>query len=375
MNEKTEIKNRQQAELFKNRLSKNFKNLKKWARKNRISCYRLYDKDIPEIPLALDIYTFLPDDIETKEESCLFINKKNQAIAENSSDALYFKKQEAEKSFLVLYLYERPYEKDEKEEEIWLDFMALAACEVIGIKKESLIIKRRRKQSDGKKREQYEKNSSSKNIFRLTQEQGQLFLINLEDYLDTGLFFDHRPLRKAIRDFSKAKSVLNLFCYTGSFSVYAAEGGAKKVTSVDMSKTYLDWAKENMKKNAFTDENKYLYIRQDVTSFLDQMTKKALNQKEAEFFDIIILDPPTFSNSKKTENTLDINRDWSQLVKKCISLLTPKGILYFSTNSKKLSFDESLLPLEIKITDITGNTIPEDYRNKKIHRCWKIENL
>ncbi|WP_296827205.1 class I SAM-dependent methyltransferase [Treponema sp.] len=373
MNANINQKNQQQADLFKNRLTKNLKNLKKWSRKNRISCFRLYDRDIPEIPLAADIYTFLPPYTDTKEEAALFINRKNEAISANSPEAATILAEEGERSFLLLYLYERPYEKDPEEEEIWLECMAQAAAESLQIKKENVIIKTRRKQSDGEKREQYQKNDS-KNIFRLTQEQGQLFLINIDDYLDTGLFFDHRPLRKTVRESCRGKSVLNLFCYTGSFSVYAAEGGAKRVTSVDMSNTYLEWAKRNMEKNEFTDPEKYIFVRQDVNGFLNQMNAEIPNSQGSNRFDLIILDPPTFSNSKRTEHTLDINRDWPDLVKKCLSLLNDKGTLYFSTNSRRLSFDQALLPPGTIVSDISESSIPEDYRNKKIHRCWKLQN-
>ena len=371
-NVKTEQKNRQQAELFKNRLAKNFKTLKKWARKNRISCYRLYDRDIPEIPLAADIYTFLPPDAESKEDAFLYINKRNQMISDNSPKAAGIIQEENQRTYLLLYLYERPYEKDDSEEEVWLDTMAEAAAEILEINRESVIIKTRRKQSDGEKRSQYEKTEQSRNILRLTQEQGQLFLINLEDHLDTGLFFDHRPLRKTVRETCKGKTVLNLFCYTGSFSVYAAAGGAKRVTSVDMSNTYLEWAKKNMAANGFTDESRFSFIRQDVNGFLHQMNAEVPDSERKNRFDIIILDPPTFSNAKRTEHTLDINRDWSELVKKCLNLLNKDGILYFSTNSRRLIFDETLLPEKTKKQDITASTIPEDYRNKKIHRCWKL---
>ena len=371
-NVKTEQKNRQQAELFKNRLAKNFKTLKKWARKNRISCYRLYDRDIPEIPLAADIYTFLLPDTESKEDAFLYINKRNQMISDNSPKAAGIIQEENQRTYLLLYLYERPYEKDDSEEEVWLDTMAEAAAEILEINRESVIIKTRRKQSDGEKRSQYEKTEQSRNILRLTQEQGQLFLINLEDYLDTGLFFYHRPLIKTIRETCKGKTVLNLFCYTGSFSVYAAEGGAKRVTSVDMSNTYLEWAKKNMAANGFTDESRFSFIRQDVNGFLNQMNAEVPDSERKNRFDIIILDPPTFSNSTRTEHTLDINRDWSELVKKCLNLLNKDGILYFSTNSRRLIFDETLLPEKTKTQDITASTIPEDYKNKKIHRCWKL---
>lgn len=366
-----EQNNARQAELFKNRLGKNYRSLKKWARKNRISCYRLYDRDIPEVPLAVDLYTFLPPDIDTKEEAARFSAERSEAISSNTPQSLTFVKEDLERTYILIYLYERPYEKDDDEEQMWLSCMAQAAADAVEIARVNVILKVRRRQSDGEKREQYEKTASTA-MFRMTQEQGQLFYINLEDYLDTGLFFDHRPLRKTVRESCRGKTVLNLFCYTGSFSVYAAEGGARRITSVDMSNTYLDWARRNMELNGFENQDRYVFVRQDVTGFLNQMNAEVPNQEGTNRFDLIILDPPTFSNSKRTEHTLDINRDWSSLVTKCLSILNPGGVLYFSSNSRRLSFDESLLPEGTEVKDITGLTVPEDYRNKKIHRCWKL---
>ena len=290
--------------------------------------------------------------------------------------------------YIHIALYERPYEKDEKEEEQWLEAMAQACTEVFSINKSNVITKTRKKldgTKDGKesghgRSEQYEKIESSRKITGSVLEQGELFEVNLSEYLDTGLFFDHRPLRKTVRDKCAKKSVLNLFCYTGSFSVYAAEGKAKRVESVDMSNTYLDWAKRNFLLNGFIDSlkdtgTKYIFTRSDVISFLNQKCSEKATAENR--YDIIILDPPTFSNSKKTAHTLDINRDWSDLVSKCVALLTEGGTLYFSTNSRRLSFDESLIKVpegkSLTISDITSETIPQDYRNAKIHRCWQLD--
>ncbi len=370
-------KNIYQAKLFSNRLLKNYKQLKKWARKNKISCYRLYDRDIPEIPLAVDFYTFLPNEIKTKNEVLDFLNKQNAEISANTKLALKMQEDELKRSYLHIYLYERPYEKDQKDEEDWLLEIKKASSLTLNINENHIIIKTRRRQSANEElaRNQYTKIESKNQIFRLVQEQGQIFKVNLTDYIDTGLFFDHRSLRNEIRKSCDEKKVLNLFCYTGSFSVYAAQGNAKEVTSVDLSKTYLDWAKENMKLNDFTNENKYFFVRDDVFTFLNQANLK--NQKSENFFDIIILDPPTFSNSKKTETTLDVNKDWPILIEKCLKILNPNGILYFSTNSRKLNFKTELLSencdlRNLQIEDITLKTIPEDFRNKKIHRAWKI---
>ncbi|MBO4403867.1 MAG: class I SAM-dependent methyltransferase [Treponema sp.] len=370
--ESTEVKNLQQSELFKNRITKNYKQQKKWARKNRISCMRLYDRDIPEIPLAVDLYVFLPDDITTKEECARYLIETNAVLSENKKEAAFVKEAEKSRTWALLYLYERPYEKDEKEEELWLSLMKKTLSQALEIDESHVIEKIRRHQSAEGKRDQYEKTDSQCIIKGITQEQGQLFSLNLTEYLDTGLFLDHRPLRKIIRETCRGKTVLNLFCYTGSFSVYAAEGGAKRIESVDMSNTYLDWAKENFRLNGFDDEARYVFTRQDATGFLNQKNAEVANKDRTNRFDIIILDPPTFSNSKRTEHTLDINRDWSSLVAKCFSILNDGGTLYFSTNSRRLSFDQALLPEGAEVQDITAQSVPEDYRNRKIHRCWKI---
>lgn len=364
-----------QAELFGNRLRKKYKELRKWARKNRISSYRLYDRDIPEIPVSLDIYEFLPSDCETPIEAARFISEQNAKLSAND---LTVEKSIKERTYAVIYLYERPYEKDQNEEEIWLNKMASIAAEVLGIT-ESQIIKKQRKHQKGLN--QYEKQETNSEIITgIVMEQGQIFKIDLSSYLDTGLFFDHRPLRAKIRDTSSKKSVLNLFCYTGSFSVYASQGNALKVESVDMSNTYLSWANDNMKINGFSDKSKYIFTRADCIQFLQEkaIAAKTKTLKPEEYYDLIILDPPTFSNSKNTYNVLDINKQWPQLVKDCLNILNPGGTVYFSTNSERLKFDRSLLPqatisgYTITYEDITAETIPNDFTGTKCHRCWKF---
>lgn len=368
-----------QKTLFFNRIKKKSKELKKWARKNRISCYRIYDKDIPEIPLSLDIYELLPNYITTQSEAAQYIANINQRISNND---LSVQKEISLNTFALLYLYERPYEKDQSEEDIWLEQMALAASETLNIPLSNIVKKQRKKQRGTN---QYEKEDLSNNsqiqIKGITQEQGELFYIDLTSYLDTGLFLDHRPLRTKVREISSKKSVLNLFCYTGSFSVYAAQGGAKKIESVDLSNTYLNLAKENMQLNNFSNPNSFIFTRQDCIEFLKEKAISAKNGslKDDEYYDLIILDPPTFSNSKNTFNVLDINRDWPQLVKDCLNILAPGGILYFSTNSTKLSFDRKLLPQftasnkAIMITDITEESIPKDFKGSKCHKAWEFK--
>ena len=339
-----------QAVYFANRLTKRYKHLRKWAKRTDVHAFRLYDKDIPEIPLAVDIYqTFQADKDQTE-------------------------------TFAHIALYERPYEKDSQLEEAWLNTMADAVCTVLAIPKSNVFIKQRKKQRG--EASQYEKISASKHCITVA-EQGLKFIVNLSDYLDTGLFFDHRPLRLKVMGECQGKHVLNLFCYTGAFSVYAAKGGAASVDSVDLSHTYLEWAKENFGLNGIDIRqsadcggrtvDKYRFIQEDAVKFIKSAagadTSKALRCR----WDIIILDPPTFSNSKRLKDVFDINRDWPEIVNAALKALNPGGVLYFSTNSAKLKMNISLV--SGTVTDITDSTIPEDFRNKHIHRCWQIQNF
>ena len=376
-NDKSIEKNAYQAELFSNRLKRKYKELRKQMRKNRISCYRLYDRDIPEVPVSLDLYEFLPDGVDSVMEAARFMSDQNERLSANDPAV---EKEIKERTWAVLYLYERPYEKSEEEETLWLEAMAKAAADILGIDK-SHIIKKSRGHKSHKEDEQYQKNDSQIAIEGLVQEQGQLFRVDLTSYLDTGLFFDHRPLRTTVRDTSSKKRVLNLFCYTGSFSVYAAQGNASYVESVDLSNTYLAWAKDNMKLNGFTDKKKYEFIRADCQVFLQEKAVAAKGGKLAaeELYDLIILDPPTFSNSKATNDVLDINRDWPQLVKDCLNILAPGGTLYFSTNSERIKFDISKIPpktaagSEFTWKEITEQTISADFAGKKPHKAWEFK--
>ena len=401
-----ENKTEYQAELFANRLRRKYKELRKQMRKNRVCCYRLYDRDIPEVPVSLDLYEFLPDEVDSVLEAARFMAAQNERLSANDPSV------EAEikaRTFAVLYLYERPYEKADEDEAAWLEAMAEAAAGVIGIEASHIVRKARGKKShkDGAENAQYQKmpgsspsmtNASSSGdkvpssgdnvivgldptiptITGNIMEQGQLFRLDLTSYLDTGLFFDHRTLRAVVRDTCSKKRVLNLFCYTGSFSVYAAQGNASCVESVDLSNTYLAWAKDNMKLNGFTDRKRYEFTRADCMRFLQEKAVAAKSGKVApdELYDLIILDPPTFSNSKATPDILDINRDWPQLVKDCLNILSPGGTLYFSTNSERIKFDISKIPpktaggTEFTWKEITEQTIPVDFAGKKPHKVW-----
>lgn len=328
MNEKTAA----QILLFENRLRKRGRHLKKWAHRTETYAYRLYDRDIPEIPLCLDRYEAIDG-----------------------------------KVYVVLYLYERPYEKDETEENLWLEAMREAAARVLEVPAENIFVKRRRRQKNRQEGSSQYAKYAEKDVYITVKEGGLLFEVNVSSYLDTGLFLDHRILRDTVRSESRGKKVLNLFCYTGSFSVYAASGGASRVDSVDLSAVYLERAQRNLTLNGFTDSSRYNLIQSDVLRLL-RGTKS--------FWDIIILDPPTFSNSKKTDTVLDINRDWPLLTSLCIERLNKGGILYFSANSRALKFDEAVVrsacAQQLSIADISEKTVPEDFRNKRIHRCIKI---
>ena len=393
-----ENKTEYQAELFANRLRRKYKELRKQMRKNRVCCYRLYDRDIPEVPVSLDLYEFLPDEVDSVLEAARFMAAQNERLSANDP---VVEREIKERTFAVLYLYERPYEKSDEEEAAWLEAMAEAAAGVIGIEA-SHIVRKARGHKSHKNNEQYQRNTvkgpqgkpedddtddvigeldpTIRTITGNVMEQGQLFRLDLTSYLDTGLFLDHRPLRAVVRDTCSKKRVLNLFCYTGSFSVYAAQGNASYVESVDLSNTYLAWAKDNMKLNGFTDRKRFEFTRADCMRFLQEKAVAAKNKQLSpeELYDLIILDPPTFSNSKATPDVLDINRDWPQLVKDCLNILAPGGKLYFSTNSERIKFDISKIPpktasgSEFAWKDITEETIPVDFAGKKPHKVWEF---
>jgi 23S rRNA (guanine2445-N2)-methyltransferase / 23S rRNA (guanine2069-N7)-methyltransferase len=310
-----------QAEIFGNRLAKRAKHLRKWARLRGLGSYRLFDNDIPEIPLAVDLY----------------------------------------EGHLVLSLYERPYEKDDALEDAWLSLMADTASERMGIDRAKVFLKRRSRQRGSA---QYEA-LGSRGYEIAVKEDGLSFILNLSDYLDTGLFLDHRLTRRMVRLMAPGKRVLNLFSYTGSFSVYAAAGGAEAVVAVDISNTYQDWAERNLAANGIA-KGKVDCRREDVLKGLAAM------RASGERFGLIVLDPPTFSNSKRMERDFDVNRDHPALVRDCLSLLSPGGILVFSTNSRRLKFDPGAYP-GVAVADITEESLDEDFRDRKIHRAWRLE--
>jgi 23S rRNA (guanine2069-N7)-methyltransferase / 23S rRNA (guanine2445-N2)-methyltransferase len=313
------------AEMFGNRLRKNVKKLSKWVKQNQVHCYRLYDADLPEYAVAVDVY---------------------------QGDMTWVNVQE----------YESPKTIDPAKANQRLAGAMAEIPKVLGISPDQVFLKIRRKQ---KNTDQYEKQGDS-GRFHVIEEGGCKFWVNFEDYLDTGLFLDHRPIRLLIQQQAQGKRFLNLFAYTGSVSVHAAMGGASSSVTVDMSNTYLDWAKRNFTLNGITGDHKLL--RANCLSWLaEQAAAKPRPQ-----FDLIFLDPPTFSNSKKMDEAFDIQSNHVPLLKNAASLLAPGGILYFSTNFRRFKMDSSALA-DLKIEDISVSTIPEDFaRDQKIHYCWKI---
>lgn len=323
-------KDLRQAEYFGNRLLKNEKALRKWARRDGVRALRLYDRDIPEVPLAAELFREARPLGGGKGEDCL-----------------------------VLALYERPYEKDQAEEEAWMTLMAETASRCLGVRPELVFARMRRRQRGLSQYERRAEEAAERVVF----EGGLSFVVNFSDYLDTGLFLDHRPTRALVRSEAQGRRVLNLFSYTGSFSVYAAAGGAAEVLSVDLSNTYLEWARRNFALNGLEAHAKGLR-RSDVGAFLAEARRRG------ERWDLIVCDPPTFSNSSAAPRDFDVNRDWPGLVTACLGLLEPGGKLYFSSNSRRLRWDPSLV--EGRVEDLSETCLPPDFRDRRIRRTWRI---
>ena len=306
--------------MFRNRLTKVYRHIGKQARRQGISCYRIYDHDLPEFALCIEKYG----------------------------------------DYIYLAEYKRKFEMAEAEHEAWLEACIELICEVLETPADNVYIKERQRKPG--RFGQYQR-VSAEGAFFVVEEAGLKFKVNLSDYLDTGLFLDHRITRGMVRDEAKDKRVLNLFCYTGSFSVYAAAGGAASVTSVDLSKTYLQWGEENLQLNQFYDPQKHHFIHADVKQYLDTLPPAS--------FDLVIMDPPTFSNSKRMKDFLDIQRDHVELLNKTLRAVSPGGIIYFSTNYRKFELDEAHIQSS-HIKDITRATTPFDFEGKLFRYCFKI---
>lgn len=306
---------------FENRLSKNLKHILKWAKRHEVSCFRVYDLDIPSYPLCVDIYG----------------------------------------DFVHVAEYKAKHKLTDDEYANWLEDSLDVIARVINVPLENIFLKLREKKKGIK---QYEK--FSHDSFGMWMEEfGAKLWVNFTDYVDTGLFLDHRVARSWVRDIAMDKKVSNLFSYTGAFSVQAALGGALLVDTIDMSQTYLSWAEKNMQENGFLDPSKYRYFREDILQWLPNIPKN--------FYDIIILDPPTFSNSKKMKDILDIQIDHVWMIRRVMDGLKPDGVMYFSNNYRGFVLDEVSLQ-KYHIKDVSKSSIPEDFRNKEIHQCYKISH-
>ena len=306
----------EQAEMLANRLRKRSRHLARWARRAATTCYRLYDCDIPEVPLVIDWY-----------EGRLHVSAYVRA-------------------------------GDPVRDDAWVDEMTAAAANALGVARADAFAKRRAGQPGAS---QYRKLGDARAIFTVT-EAGLRFLVNLSDYVDTGLFLDHRETRARVGREAAGKRFLNLFCYTGAFTVYAAAAGATTTTSVDLSKTYLDWAGENLRLNALVGPQHEL-VRADALEFL---------ARESGPYDLAVLDPPTFSNSKKMRGALDLQRDHVTLVNATLRRLAPGGVLWFSTNFRRFKLDLAALEAEA-IEDVSRATLPEDFPDPRTRFCWRIE--
>lgn len=302
--------------MFENRLRKVYKHISKLARKQEIACYRIYDHDLPEFPFAIEVYK---DVVHAAE-------------------------------------YKRKHGMEDEEHDAWLQACKETIAKVLEMSVDSIFMKVRQRKAG--RQGQYEKFGEEK-VERIVPEGGLNFIINLTDYLDTGLFLDHRITRNMVREECKGKRVLNLFCYTGSFSVYAAHGGAASVTSVDLSKTYINWAKRNMQYNKLYNEDKHEFVNADVMEVIKELP--------ADTFDIIVCDPPTFSNSKRMDETFDVQRDHVSLIKQLLKSCRDGGKIYFSNNYKNFVLDKDSIPTPY-IKDITAATTPFDFQGK-LHRC------
>jgi 23S rRNA G2069 N7-methylase RlmK/C1962 C5-methylase RlmI len=260
---------------------------------------------------------------------------------------------------LHLAEFERPHERTAAEHADWLDLMARTAANALEVSPELAFMKHRSRQRGDA---QYER-VSEEQVVRTVQEGGLKFQVNLSDYLDTGLFLDHRITRGMVSDAAAGKRFLNLFAYTGSFTVYAAAGGAASTTTVDLSANYLDWAAENLRINGLAGLQ-HRFVREDSGEFLASLGHK-------DVFDLAVVDPPTFSNSKRLEFDWDVQRDHAPLLNKLIQHMSQGGVIYFSTNSRRFKLDETAL-IGVTIREISKQTVPEDFRNKRIHRCWRL---
>ncbi|MCC6228252.1 MAG: bifunctional 23S rRNA (guanine(2069)-N(7))-methyltransferase RlmK/23S rRNA (guanine(2445)-N(2))-methyltransferase RlmL [Phycisphaerales bacterium] len=312
-------RDRRELDEFEGRLAKRVRHLRRWPDKG-ITCYRIYERDCPDVPVTIDRY----------------------------------------EGHAHIFEYEREHGRTLAQHIEWIDDIARRTARVLGIDEANVHAKSRPRQKGLTQHEKLDAQGTT----LVANEGGLRFEVNLTDYADTGLFLDHRITRGMVREMSGGKRVLNLFCYTGSFTVYAAAGGAKETTSVDLSNTYLDWAERNLRLNGL-DGPRHRFVRSDVMEFLR-------GHKPGRHYDIAIVDPPTFSNSKSTEQDWDVQKAHVELLTRVGGLMASGGVVFFSNNSRRFKIDEAALAEVFEIREISQRTVPEDFRNERIHRCWRM---
>jgi 23S rRNA (cytosine1962-C5)-methyltransferase len=311
--------NEEKLVMFRNRLAKTWRHVSKLAKRQGVTCYRVYDHDLPEFPFCIELY----------------------------EDRAY------------LAEYQRRHGMSEEEHAAWLESCVPVISGILEVPDERIYFRERRRKAG--RLDQYEKLASEQEFF-VAREAGLSFRVNLTDYLDTGLFLDHRITRGMVREEASSRRVLNLFCYTGSFSVYAAAGGAVSVDSVDLSKTYLAWAEANMMLNEFSGDSRR-FIHADVKQWLDEAPSA--------YYDLVVMDPPTFSNSKRMKDFLDIQRDHAELINKTLRTMASGGVLYFSTNYRRFILEKDKI-MAASVKDITHATTPFDFQGKLTRWCYRI---
>jgi 23S rRNA (guanine2445-N2)-methyltransferase / 23S rRNA (guanine2069-N7)-methyltransferase len=317
------IANQERANMLRNRLKKNLKTIGQWARKQDLGCHRLYDADMPEFALAIDVY-----------EGRVHVQE-----------------------------YMAPKSVDERSARERLAEAMAVIPEALGIDSSDMVCKQRQRQTG---LNQYEKQEASGEFFTV-HEHGCAFRVNLKDYLDTGLFLDHRPVRHWIQQHAAGKRFLNLFCYTGAATVHAAVGGASRSLSLDMSKTYVKWAQDNLALNG-ADLTHHRVEQADCLQWLAE--KPGPDQR----FDLIFMDPPTFSNSARMAGVLDIQKDHARLIGQAMQRLTSEGMLIFSNNFRRFKLDDSV-EADYAVEEVSSETLDRDFqRNARIHRCWHIRH-
>jgi 23S rRNA (cytosine1962-C5)-methyltransferase len=312
--------NEEKLVMFRNRLAKMWRHVSKLAKRQGVSCYRVYDHDLPEFPFCIELY----------------------------EDKVY------------LAEYQRRHGMSEEDHAAWLESCVPVISGVLAVPDERIYFRERRRKAG--RLDQYEKLASDQEFFAV-REAGLSFRVNLTDYLDTGLFLDHRITREMVRQESAGRRVLNLFCYTGSFSVYAAAGGAVALDSVDLSKTYLAWAEANMALNGFLRGDSQQFIHADVKQWLDEAPEG--------YYDLVVMDPPTFSNSKRMKDFLDIQRDHAELINQTLRAMKVGGVLYFSTNYRKFVLEKDKIEAA-SVKDITNATTPFDFTGKLFRMCFRM---